>query len=119
VMVPFGLALSSFVYYHFNGVKELGVLHYLKQFLGPIWQLFIIMIPLEIISHLARVLSLTVRLYANMFAGEQVTGAFLDLTKYVVPVVFMALHVFVAFLQAYIFTLLSMIYVNLATSHEH
>ncbi len=119
VAVPLGLALSSFLYYHFNGVRELGLLAYLKQFLGPIWWLFPLMIPLEIISHLARPLSLTVRLYANMFAGEQVTGAFLGLTKLLVPVVFMALHLFVAILQAYIFTLLSMIYVNLATSHEH
>jgi len=119
VAVPLGLALSSFLYYHANGVRELGLLPYLKQFLGPIWWLFPLMIPLEIISHLARPLSLTVRLYANMFAGEQVTGAFLGLTKLIVPVVFMALHLFVAILQAYIFTLLSMIYVNLATSHEH
>jgi F-type H+-transporting ATPase subunit a len=119
VMVPLGLALCTFTYYHYNGFRELGVLGYLKQFLGPIWWLFPLMIPLEIISHLARPLSLTVRLYANMFAGEQVTTAFLNLTKLIVPVIFMGLHVFVAFLQAYIFTLLAMIYVNLATSHEH
>jgi F-type H+-transporting ATPase subunit a len=119
VGVPLGLALSSFLFYHYNGVRELGPLAYMKQFLGPIWWLFPLMIPLEIISHLARPLSLTVRLYANMFAGEQVTGAFLGLTKLLVPVIFMVLHLFVAVLQAYIFTLLSMIYVNLATSHEH
>ena len=59
VVVPLGLALSTFLYYHYHGVRELGVLAYLKQFLGPIWYLFIIMIPLEIISHLARPLSLT------------------------------------------------------------
>jgi len=119
VAVPLGLAMATFIYYHYQGVRELGLLAYLKQFLGPIWYLFIIMIPLEIISHLARPLSLTVRLYANMFAGEQVTGAFLGLTKIGAPAIFMALHVFVAILQAYIFMLLSMIYVNLATSREH
>ena len=68
---------------------------------------------------MARPLSLTVRLYANMFAGEQVTTVFLGLTKFVVPVVFMGLHVFVALLQAYIFALLTMVYVGGAVSHEH
>lgn len=119
IAVTFGLAFSSVVFYHYHGVRALGLMAYLKQFVGPIWWLFLLMIPLEIISHLARPLSLSVRLYANMFAGEQVTGAFLGLTKIGVPVIFMALHLFVAILQAYIFTLLSMIYVNMATSHEH
>jgi F-type H+-transporting ATPase subunit a len=77
------------------------------------------MIPIEIISHLARPLSLTVRLYANMLAGEQVFLAFLGLTKLFIPAIFIGLHLFVSFLQAYIFTLLSMIYVGSAVSHEH
>jgi F-type H+-transporting ATPase subunit a len=64
-------------------------------------------------------LSLTVRLYGNMFAGEQITTVFIGLTYLIVPVVFMALHVFVAFLQAYVFTLLTMIYVSMGTSQEH
>src|SRR5258708_2889992 len=118
VAVTCGLALCTFVYYHFWGVRTHGI-KYLKQFVGPVWWLFFLMIPIEIISHLARPFSLTLRLYANMFAGEQVTGVFLGLTKIVVPVIFMALHVFVAFLQAYIFTLLTMIYVQGATSHDH
>lgn len=118
VAVPCGLALCTFFYYHFWGVHAHG-LKYLAQFVGPVWWLFPLMIPIEIISHLARPFSLTLRLYANMFAGEQVTGVFLGLTYLVVPVIFMALHVFVAFLQAYIFTLLSMIYVRGATAHDH
>lgn len=119
VVVPLGLALATFVYYNYHGVRELGLFGYLKQFLGPVWWLAWLMIPLEIISHMARVLSLSVRLYANMFAGEQVTGAFLSLTKLVAPVIFMCLHLFVGLLQAYIFMILAMIYVNIATSHEH
>jgi F-type H+-transporting ATPase subunit a len=78
-----------------------------------------LMIPIEIISHLARPLSLTVRLYANMFAGEMVTVTFLSLTFFAVPVIFMGLHLFVAFLQAFIFMLLAMIYVGGAVAQEH
>jgi F-type H+-transporting ATPase subunit a len=76
------------------------------------------MIPIEIISHLSRPLSLTVRLFGNMFAGEKVTLTFLGLTYFVVPVIFMGLHVFVAFLQAFIFMLLSTIYIAGAVAHE-
>jgi F-type H+-transporting ATPase subunit a len=119
IMVPLGLALATFIYYNYHGVRELGLLGYLKQFLGPVAWLAVLMVPLEIISHLARVLSLSVRLYANMFAGDQVTMAFLSLTKLVAPVIFMFLHLFVALLQAYVFMLLAIIYVNIATSHEH
>lgn len=78
-----------------------------------------ILIPIELISHLARPLSLTIRLYANMFAGEMVTVTFLSLTYFLIPAVFMGLHVFVALLQAYIFMLLTMIYVGSAVAHEH
>jgi F-type H+-transporting ATPase subunit a len=76
------------------------------------------MIPIEIISHLSRPLSLTVRLFGNMFAGEKVTLTFLALTYFAVPVIFMGLHVFVAFLQAFIFMLLSTIYIAGAVAHE-
>jgi F-type H+-transporting ATPase subunit a len=117
-MVPFGLALCTVVFYNWQGVRANGV-GYLKQFFGPMVWLAPLMIPIEIISHLARPLSLTVRLYANMLAGEQVFLAFLGLTKLFVPAIFIGLHLFVSFLQAYIFTLLSMIYVGSAVSHEH
>jgi F-type H+-transporting ATPase subunit a len=77
------------------------------------------MVPIELISHLARPLSLTIRLFANMFAGEKVTMTFLSLTLIVAPAIFMGLHVFVAFLQAFIFMLLTTIYVSGAVAHEH
>jgi F-type H+-transporting ATPase subunit a len=117
--VPCGLALCTFAYYNSMGFREHGALAYLKQFVGPIPALAPLMIPIELVSHLARPLSLTIRLFANMFAGEQVTTAFLGLTYLVFPAVFMGLHLFVAFLQAYIFTLLTMIYVSISTGHEH
>ena len=119
VSVPAGLALCTWVYYHYQGFRELGPAKYLAHFMGPILALAWLMIPIEIIGHFARMLSLTVRLYGNMFAGEQITNVFISLTKLVVPVIFMGLHVFVAFLQAYVFSLLTMIYVSMATSHEH
>jgi F-type H+-transporting ATPase subunit a len=71
-----------------------------------------LMVPIELISHMARPLSLTIRLYANMYAGEQVTLVFLSLTYFAVPAIFMGLHVFVSLLQAYIFMLLTMMYVS-------
>jgi F-type H+-transporting ATPase subunit a len=117
-MVPFGLALCTVVFYNWQGLRANG-LGYVKQFIGPMLWLAPFMIPIEIISHLARPLSLTVRLYANMLAGEQVYLAFLGLTKLFIPAIFIGLHLFVSFLQAYIFTLLSMIYVGSAVSHEH
>lgn len=117
--MPLGCAVIVFLYYNFLGFKVQGVVNYLKHFAGPLWWLAPLMIPIEIISHFARPMSLTIRLRANMFAGEQVTNAFIDLTKYVVPVVFMALHVFVSFLQAYIFTLMAMIYVSSSVEEHH
>lgn len=113
-----GLAVCTFVYYNFWGVREMGLGKYLAHFAGPIWWIAWLMIPVEIISHLARLVSLSFRLYGNMLAGEQVTGVFLRLTYVVIPVIFMALHLFVAFLQAYIFMLLAMIYVSFATAHD-
>lgn len=117
--VPAGCALATFVYYNYMGFREQGVGKYLAHFAGPMPVLAPLMVPIELVSHLARPMSLTIRLYANMFAGEQVTMAFLGLTYLVAPAIFMGLHVFVSLLQAYIFTLLTMIYVSSAVSHEH
>jgi F-type H+-transporting ATPase subunit a len=117
--VTAGCALTTFFYYNWMGFREQGVGKYLAHFAGPMPILAPLMVPIEFISHLARPMSLTIRLYANMFAGEQVTMAFLGLTYIVAPAIFMGLHVFVSLLQAYIFTLLTMIYVSSAVSHEH
>jgi len=116
--VPMAMALSLFFFYHAVGVKAHGF-GYIKQFLGPVWWLVILMLPIELISHLARPLSLTIRLYANMFAGEQVSSAFTALTKLVIPVIFIGLHAFACILQAYIFMVLAMVYVGGAVSDEH
>ncbi len=117
--VPLGLALSVFFYYHWMGFRAQGFGRYLAHFAGPMPWLAPLMVPIELISHMARPLSLTIRLYANMFAGEMVTVTFLSLTFIAFPAIFMGLHVFVALLQAFIFILLAMIYVGGAVAHEH
>jgi len=116
--VPAGLALVTFVYYHYYGIRANGI-RYVKQFLGPVPLLYPLMLLIEVISHLARLLSLTVRLYANMFAGDVLTLAFFSLIPIGIPVLFLGLHMFVAGIQAYVFMLLTMIYLSLAVSHEH
>jgi F-type H+-transporting ATPase subunit a len=118
IPVTVGLAVVTFFYYNMVGIQALGF-GYVKQFMGPVAWLAWFMIPIELISHFVRPLSLSVRLYGNMFAGEQVTGVFLSLTFLVIPVIFMLLHIFVAFVQTYVFTLLTTIYIGGATSHDH
>ena len=117
-VVPLGCAICAFVYYQSQGFRQHGIA-YLKHFMGPMWWLAIIMIPIEIISHLARMLSLTVRLYANMFAGDMVTWVFFSLVPIGVPILFLGLHLGVSLLQTYIFVLLTMVYLSGAVAEEH
>ena len=121
--VPAGIAVCSFVYYNSQGVRVQGPLGYLKHFAGPMWWLAWFMFPLEIISHCIRPVSLTIRLFANMSAGEQVTTGFIaapvwPTAQFYFPVLVMALHVFVSLLQAFIFTVLTIAYVGGAVAHE-
>jgi F-type H+-transporting ATPase subunit a len=117
-IVPLGCAICAFVYYQVQGFKHAGV-GYLKHFAGPIAALSPLMIPIELISHLARVLSLTIRLTANMFAGDMVTWVFFSLIPIGVPIVFLGLHIGVSLLQTYIFVLLTTVYLQGAVSEEH
>ena len=118
VVVPLGFATATFIYYHFHGIRANGF-SYFKQFLGPVWWLYPLMLPIEIISHFARVLSLTVRLYANMFAGDMVTLAFFSLVPIGIPILFLTLHFGVAIIQAYVFMVLAIVYLSTATAHDH
>jgi len=118
VVVPFGCAILTFVYYHYQGIRKHGW-RYIKQFLGPIWLISPLMLLIEIVSHLARVLSLTVRLYANIFAGDLVTLAFFSLVPVVLPLLFLGLHMLVSVVQAFLFMALAMSYLSLAVSEEH
>ena len=119
VTVPLGLAVVAFIYYNFHGIRKQGPVGYVKHFMGPVWWLSWLIFPIEIISHLARMMSLTIRLYANIFAGDMVTLVFFTLIPLGIPVIFLLLHVAVSFLQAYIFTLLTTIYLGGAVAQEH
>ena len=117
--VPFGCALVAFFYYNLHGLKKQGFWKFLGHFMGPVWWMAPVIFPIEIISTLARVMSLTIRLYANIFAGDMVTAAFFALIPIGIPVIFLGLHVAVSFLQAYIFTLLVTIYLSGVVAEEH
>ena len=119
IMVTLGLAVPTFLYYNYYGVKEQGVVGYIKHFAGPVWWMAWLIFPIEVVSHLARVMSLSVRLYANMLAGDLVTLVFFSLVPVGIPVIFLGLHLFVSLIQAFVFTLLTMIYLSLAVAHEH
>jgi len=117
--VPLGCAMVAFCYYHVAGIGAVGTGKYLLHFAGPVLPLAPLMIPIEIISHLGRMLSLTVRLFANMFASESVFLVFVGLVPAVIPMIFLGEHIFKSFLQAYIFALLTMVYVAGAVAHDH
>jgi F-type H+-transporting ATPase subunit a len=115
--VTLALGLLSFTAYNVFGFKEQGV-GYLKHFVGPMLWLAPLMIPLELISNFVRPFSLALRLLGNMTGDHTVLEIFTDLTKVGIPVIFYGLGTFVSFVQAFVFTLLSMVYVSLAVTHH-
>jgi len=116
--ITFGLGLVSFVAYQVAGAREHG-LRYVKQFLGSVVLLYPLMLVVELFSHVFRPVSLGIRLFANMVADHQVVEIFTGLTKIGIPVAFYALGAFVCVVQAFVFTMLSAIYIALAVSHDH
>jgi F-type H+-transporting ATPase subunit a len=125
--VPLGCAIVAFLYYQAQGFKHAGP-KYLLHFFGPPMEgiplvaripLALLMLLIEIASHLARVLSLTIRLFANMFAGDMVTLVFFSLVPLGVPIIFLGLHLGVSLLQTYIFILLTTVYLAGAVAEEH
>lgn len=145
VVVPLACAIITFVYFNWQGIRHHGVGGYLLTFAGSPkspgdWILAFLLFPVEIISTSARVLSLTVRLWANIFASDllytiflsllvkltlfgwgkfAVLGAVLAILPAAIPLAFIALHIFVAVIQAYVFTVLPSIYLGMATADEH
>jgi F-type H+-transporting ATPase subunit a len=116
--ITFALGTASFLVFNYYGFKEKG-LGYLKSLMGPVWWLAVLMVPLELIGLFVRPASLGLRLYGNLFGDHLVLEIFTGLTKVGVPVVFYGLGTLVSVIQAFVFTLLSMIYVALAISHDH
>lgn len=114
------LALGAFVfiYYNFQGCKEQGTLNYLKHFAGPLWYLAFLIFPIEIISNLIRPLSLALRLRSNMMGDHIVLSQFSSLAPLIVPIVFMILGILVSLIQAYVFTVLTMVYIQMAVVHQ-
>ncbi len=116
--VTAGCALAVFVYYHWQGMKAQGVLKYLKHFSGPIPALAPLMLPIEIISHFSRPVSLSLRLFGNIFAEELLIVVIASIVPFVLPLPFMAIAIFTATIQAFVFVLLACIYIAGAVAHE-
>ena len=116
--VPLGCALVTWFYYHFQGIRD-EWFRLREELHGAGTMAGVLLFPIEIFSHLARILSLTIRLYANMFASDLVTLVFFSLVPLAIPVVFILLHIGVSVIQTYIFVLLATVYIGEAVAHEH
>ena len=119
IQVPLGCAALVFIHYNFQGLRQHGILGYLRHLCGPMMAIAIIMLPTEIFSNVLRMLSLSVRLWANMMVGGLLEHVFTGLIPIAVPAIFMALHIFESFLQAYVFMILPALYISLAIQEEH
>lgn len=121
IWVNVGMSLIVFVYFNYQGVKAHGAWGYLKHFFGPMIYIAPLFFFIEIISTLLRILTLNLRLYWNITADHVVLEVFTEITPYVIPVAFYLFGTFVAFMQAFVFTMLTMVYILLATVHgeEH
>ncbi|MCU0235875.1 MAG: F0F1 ATP synthase subunit A [Acidobacteria bacterium] len=117
--VPAGCAIFIFLYYHAQGVKKHGFFGYLKTFAGPKWWLSWLFFPIEFISHFSRPMSLTVRLFCNIFGEDLVIIIIVSLVPFVAPLPMMAMAIFTSLLQAYIFIMLSSVYLAGAIASEH
>lgn len=111
------LSLSVFVLAHAFGVREHG-LKYFKHFLGPIWWLIPLMLPIELISHIARPVSLSMRLMGNIVGDHKLVGVFFGILPFLLPVPFMVMGVLVCVVQAVVFSLLTTVYISQAVAHE-
>jgi F-type H+-transporting ATPase subunit a len=114
----FALSITAFVFYNVIGIKENGLPKYLKHFLGPVIFLAPLMFVIELISHAARILSLAVRLFGNIFGEHAATTIFFGMFPFLLPWPMMALGIFGALLQAFIFIMLTMAYLNGAVGAE-
>ncbi|HEX8368966.1 MAG TPA: F0F1 ATP synthase subunit A [Pyrinomonadaceae bacterium] len=129
VSVTFALGIASFIYYNYIGIKENGLLSYLAHFAGPKLPLIMMLLitplifAIELFSNMIRPMTLGIRLFANMYADEQVaaiiSGLFPPFTQFLVPIILLPLAVFIALVQTFVFTLLSMIYISGVSHAPH
>ena len=112
------LALISFVYFNWQGIREHGFFGYLKHFMGPVLWLAPLFFVIEMIGNFARILSLSLRLFMNIYGEHTATGIFAGLAPIIVPWPLMALGLFTALLQSFIFVTLTSVYISLGTAHE-
>jgi F-type H+-transporting ATPase subunit a len=118
--MTFALAVTSFIYYNYVSIRENGIVGYFKHFAGPVPNIFImlLMFPIEIISNLARLLSLSMRLFGNIYGEEQVSGVIASLMQWGVPILLMPLGLLTSVLQTFIFIVLSMVYLGEVSHHS-
>ncbi|MEA2091036.1 MAG: F0F1 ATP synthase subunit A [Campylobacterota bacterium] len=112
------LALVVFVYYNFEGIRRQGVIKYFKHFMGPVWWLYWLMFPIEIVSHFSRLVSLSFRLFGNVKGDDMFLMVILMLAPWLLPMIPFALLTFMAFLQAFIFMMLTTVYIGSAIAVE-
>jgi len=118
--MPLTLALVVFVYYNFEGIRRQGVIKYFKHFLCPVWWLYWLMFPIEIVSHFSRLVSLSFRLFGNVKGDDMFLMVILMLAPWLLPMIPFALLTFMAFLQAFIFMMLTYVYLGGAVAvDEH
>ena len=115
------LALVVFVYYNYEGIRRNGVITYFKHFLGPVWWLYWLMFPIELVSHISRIISLSFRLFGNVKGDDMFLMVILMLAPWLLPLIPFALLSFMALLQAFIFMMLTYVYLGGAVlmSEEH
>ena len=106
------LALVVFVYYNYEGIRRNGVIAYFKHFMGPVWWLAWLMFPIEIVSHISRIISLSFRLFGNVKGDDMFLMVLLMLAPWLLPMIPFALLTFMAFLQAFIFMMLTYVYLG-------
>lgn len=118
ISINLALGIIVFIFYNYQGIREHGY-KYIYQFLGPVWWLAPILVLIELASHCVRPVSLSLRLYGNIFGDHLVLSVFTGLTYVIIPAFLMFFGLLVAIVQSFVFTLLSSIYISLAISHEH
>jgi F-type H+-transporting ATPase subunit a len=119
INVTAGCAVIVFLYYNYQGIRAHGFLKYMAHFAGPSLVIAPLLFVIEIISHLARPFSLSVRLFGNIFAEELIIGSLNNIFPFIISLPVMALGLFASTVQAFIFVVLTMVYLEGAVAHAH